>query len=127
MRWTQQQYNEYEQRRKARAKGVGATPILERDPSDELLAKAQIQEAASSRVLVRITSVRKRLLDEDNLCEKFHVDCLRYFGVIRDDSAKTTKIETRQRKTEAGEPEHTLIEVETLACQILATNAEHSP
>ncbi len=114
MRWTQQQYESYEARRKARAKGVDSLAVMERYPGHEPLAKAQVQEASSGRVLVRITSVRNRLLDDDNLCEKFHVDCLRYYGVIRGDSTKEAKIEVLQRKPEPDEPEHTLIEVEQL-------------
>lgn len=60
---------------------------------------------------MRVTSVRKCLLDEDNLCEKYHVDCLRYSGIIPDDSPDKVRIETTQRKAAKGEEEHTLIEV----------------
>lgn len=64
------------------------------------------------RILVRITSVRKRLLDEDRICEVFLVDCLRYAGIIPNDSPDVTHIITTQRKVSEGEQEHTLIEIE---------------
>jgi len=82
---------------------------LERNPSDAPLAASEVQGTASNRILVRVTSVRSRLADEDGLCEKYHVDCLRYAGLIPDDSPAQTKIETTQRKAAKGEEEHTEI------------------
>lgn len=84
---------------------------MERNTGDEPLAKKKVQRPTGSRVLVRVTSVRKRLLDEDNLCEKYHVDLCRYAGVISGDEAGKTKIETAQRKAEKGEEEKVIIEV----------------
>lgn len=63
------------------------------------------------RFLVRITSVRGRLIDEDNLCEKYVVDCCRYAGLLPGDGPGQTKIETAQRKVGEGEEEHTVVEV----------------
>ena len=74
-------------------------------------AARQVQRPNRRRFLVRVTSVRKRLLDEDNLCEKYHVDLCRYAGVLLGDEAGTTKIETGQRKAEKGETERTVIEI----------------
>ena len=91
-----------------------AAAIVERGPGDEPLAKEEVQGQVSGRVLVCVTSVRKRLLDQDNLCEKFHVDLLRRAGVIYDDAPGQCQIETRQRKIEKGEQEHSLIEVFTV-------------
>lgn len=87
--------------------------IVERDSVDEPLEEKEVQRPTGSRVLVRIESVRKRLLDEDNLCEKYHVDLLRYAGVISGDEADKTKIETSQRKAKKGEEEKVIIEVFT--------------
>lgn len=84
---------------------------LERDPCDAALAKRPAKKADSSRYVVRIVSVRTRLLDEDNLCEKYVVDFLRYCRAIPDDAPGKTKIEITQRKAEKGEDEHTEIKV----------------
>lgn len=65
----------------------------------------------SSRLHLRIISVRKRLIDPDNIVAKWTIDALRYAGIIRDDSAKEITVELSQRKAEKGEEEHTLIEV----------------
>ena len=89
------------------------TPQLEPTPRPPSLVPRQTQGSDRQRFLVRTTSVRNRLLDEDNLCEKYHVDLCRYAGIIPGDEAGTTKIETTQRKAHKGEEEHTLIEVLT--------------
>jgi hypothetical protein len=78
------------------------------------LATGQVQERSSQRFLVRVTSIRKRLLDEDNLCEKYHVDLCRYAGMLPGDEAGTTKIETTQRKALKAEEEQTIIEIFSL-------------
>lgn len=85
--------------------------IMERDSGNEPLAQEKVQGRTGERVLVRVTSVRKRLLDEDNLCEKYHVDLCRYAGIISGDEAGKTKIETTQRKAEKGEEEKVILEV----------------
>lgn len=88
-----------------------AAPELERSAGDEPLEKKEVQGQSGNRFLVRVTAVRKRLLDEDNLCEKYHVDLCRYAGVLPDDAPGQCQIETRQRKAEKGEAEHSVIEV----------------
>lgn len=93
------------------SRNTSQASIVERDSRDESLAKKEVQGRAGKRVLVRVTSVRKRLLDEDNLCEKYHVDLCRYAGVISGDEAGKTKIETAQRKAEKDEEEKVIIEV----------------
>ncbi len=85
--------------------------VVERNDEHEPLAKGQVQEAATARVFVRVTSVRKRLLDEDNLCEKFHVDCCRYAGLLLSDAPGKTSIKTTQRQAGKGEKEHIIIEI----------------
>ena len=89
----------------------GQDTKLESGSVHEPLAAAQAQAQDSKRVLVRVTSVRKRLLDEDNLCEKFHIDCCRYAGLVLDDNPAGTKIEVSQRKAQKNEPERTIIEI----------------
>jgi hypothetical protein len=93
-----------------------ASPIakLESNLGDAPLATQEIQRPTSERLLVRVTSIRQRFLDEDNLCEKYHVDLCRYAGIIPDDSPDKIKIEVCQRKAKKGEQEMTVIEVLTI-------------
>ncbi len=60
---------------------------------------------------MRVTSHRLRLLDEDNLCEKFVVDCCRYAGLIPTDSPDKAKIEVGQVKVGIKAAEKTVIEI----------------
>ena len=89
-----------------------SAPVLEPCPRHEPLEAPSAEERHPASFHVRILSIRKRLLDEDNLCEKFHVDCLRRNGFIPDDDPATTRIEVRQRKCERGEPERVVLTVE---------------
>lgn len=89
----------------------GATPKLEPNPRNAPLGAKEIQGPACERVLVRIESVRTRLIDEDNLCEKYHVDLCRYAGIIADDSPDKVKIQVSQRKAKKGEGEKVVIEI----------------
>lgn len=88
-----------------------AAAVVEPNPCDAPLDAQKVQGQPDARILVRVTSVRRRLLDEDNLCEKFHVDLCRYAGVIPDDAPDRVKIEVTQRKAQPKEEEHTLIEI----------------
>jgi hypothetical protein len=84
---------------------------LERCAQHAPLEADQLQARPPRLLLVRVTSVRKRLIDEDNLCEKFHIDCLRYAGLIPDDSPDKVRIETTQRKAGKDEDERVIIEI----------------
>ena len=90
---------------------TGTPAALERNTSDAPLETKEVQGRADGRFLVRVTSVRKRLADEDGLCEKYVLDCCRYAGLIPDDSPELCKVETCQRKAKKGEKEHTIIEI----------------
>ena len=92
---------------------AGKVAKLESDTGNAPLEAKKVQGQHSGRVLVRVTSRRKRLLDEDNLCEKYHVDLCRYAGVLSDDAPERTKIEVSQTKCRKGEPEEITIEVFT--------------
>lgn len=86
-------------------------PELERDSRDGALGKSKAKVRDSRRFLVRVTSIRARLIDEDNLCEKYVVDCCRAAALIPGDGPSQTRIETSQRKAGKGEDEGTLIEI----------------
>lgn len=88
---------------------TGKTSTLERNPSNAPLGSEKVQGRSDGRFLVRITSIRNRLADEDGLCEKYVLDCCRYAGLIPDDSPGICKVETLQRKAAKGEEEHTEI------------------
>ena len=90
---------------------TGKAPIPERTAGNAALVKAQVQGRAGDRILVRIESIRKRLLDEDNLVSKYHTDLCRYSGLIPSDAPGICKIETTQRKAEKGEAERTEITI----------------
>ena len=64
------------------------------------------------RSRIRITSVRNRLLDPDNLCVKFIIDALRHCKVIKDDTTKEIEVFIRQEKVKTRKEEKTIIEVE---------------
>jgi len=87
------------------------SPKPKRAPGNVALAKAQTQKADSRRFLVVITSYRRRLLDEDNLCGKYHCDLLRYAGILPSDAPGQTQIQNRQSKVKSKEDEKTVIEV----------------
>jgi hypothetical protein len=86
-------------------------PKLERRAGNGPLAKSKIKGPVPTRVLVRVTSYRCRLLDEDNLCEKYACDCCRYAGLIPGDSPAEAKIEVCQEKVGSKSEERTLIEI----------------
>ncbi len=87
------------------------TPKLECAALDGSLEAGKGKETGPSRVHIRFTSVRKRLLDPDNLSEKWLLDCLRYCRIIRGDEPEKITLETTQRKAAKGEEEHTLVEI----------------
>jgi hypothetical protein len=95
------------------AKNNRAGPVakLESNSGDGALGAQKIQRPTGERFLMRITSIRKRLLDEDNLCGKYICDLFRYAGIVPDDSPDKLKIAVGQRKAQKGEREQTEIEV----------------
>ena len=90
---------------------TGKAAILERTAGNAALVETQVQSGTGDRILVRIESIRKRLLDEDNLVSKYHTDLCRYSGLIPSDAPGICKIETTQRKAEKGEEERTEITI----------------
>jgi hypothetical protein len=82
-------------------------PVLERSLGDGAMDPNETQRGNPVRFLVRVTSFRRRLLDEDNLCEKYVVDCCRYSGLLSGDAPETTRIEVSQQKVTREEDERT--------------------
>jgi len=86
-------------------------PELERHPLNAAVGKGKAKAGDSRRFLVRVTSIRRRPIDEDNLCEKYVIDCCRYAGLLPGDGPLETKIETSQRKAGKEEQERTVVEI----------------
>jgi hypothetical protein len=84
-------------------------PELERNPSAGPLATHEGEEGGAGRVHLRIVSIRKRLLDPDNLSVKWLIDCLRYASIIRGDEPDKITLQVEQRKCGKGESEATQI------------------
>ena len=94
------------------ADDTGAAAKLERHTGHGAVAALRLQEKAGKHFLIRVTAIRTRLLDDDNACEKYHIDLLRYAsGGALGDSPATTRIEVRQEKVEAGAREEVRLEV----------------
>lgn len=98
----------------------GAKP--KRALCNESVGKAHGEKGNPGRIRVGIVSYRKRLIDPDNLCPKYFIDCLRYAGIIPDDSAKHITLEVSQ---EMSDDERT--EIEISAEDNIKSMAESSP
>jgi hypothetical protein len=59
----------------------------------------------------KFIKARPGLLDLDNLCEKYVVDCCRYAGILPGDSPSQAQIEVKQEKVSSKEPEEIVTEV----------------
>ena len=86
-------------------------PVVERPARPRPLETPQAQTGDTKKFFVRVTSFRRRLIDPDNLSEKYFVDCCRFACLIPDDSADQIRIETTQQKVRTKAQEHTLIEI----------------
>ena len=84
-------------------------PELERHLSTGTLATHEGEESSPGRVHLRIISIRKRLLDPDNLSVKWLIDCLRYARIISGDEPDKITLQVEQRKCAKGEAEATQI------------------
>ncbi len=89
-------------------------PIVERGDANEPMGTDKAKKGNTGKYVVRVTGYRVRLLDEDNFCEKFHVDALRYAGIIPSDAPDKAHIIPLQKKVEKKTQEKTLIEIEVL-------------
>lgn len=92
------------------------SPKPKRAIRDDALGKASRESSHAGRVVVRIVSFRRRLLDRDNLFggSKYFTDGLRYAGLLSDDAEAQICLEVSQQKVATKEEEHTRIEIEPL-------------
>lgn len=77
----------------------------------ESVAEEAREARHTDRVHVRVVSFRRRLIDPDNLCPKYFVDCARYAGFIKDDRAEDITLEVSQVKVKTKTEERTEIEI----------------
>ncbi len=92
-------------------KGDAQSPELELPIYREPVGQKKGEAGDSGRVCVRVESVRTRLIDPDNLCPKYFVDCLRYAEIIQDDRPEDIELICTQRKIRPGEEAHTMITI----------------
>lgn len=111
-RWTSEQLKRKQQRNPhLQVVGAGEDAAPERTVRKDSLGKDSTKDPNPERFFVRIVSVRKRLSDPDGLVPKWHLDALRYAGVITDDTAEVLELSVSQRKCRKGEEETVEIEV----------------
>jgi hypothetical protein len=77
--------------------GVAPDAKLQRDTGDEPVAAVPGTNPDAKRRLVRLTSHRRRELDERNLWDKYFVDSLVTAGLLVDDTPRWAQIEVRQK------------------------------
>ncbi len=99
----------------AKTNSPSPASVTKRGPLNGPLAAPQTQTGNSGRYIISLTSYRVRLLDEDNLVSKWHVDALRYAGCIPGDSPDIAHIVTTQKKVAKRVQERTEIIVEASA------------
>jgi len=105
MKFTNEWLKEYEARNQRPTDPKPEPTVL-----DGALAEEEV-EGRDPRRRVTVTSYRVRLLDQDNLCVKYHIDGLRYNGVIKDDTTEDIEIFVHQHKVKTRKEERTEIEV----------------
>lgn len=103
MRFSQANYDAYQ------AKRAASSAKPERVVRHEPVATKERKAGNATRIHVRVTSFRRRLLDPDNLCPKYFIDCLRYAGLIQDDRAADIALEVEQFKVKTAAEERTEI------------------
>ena len=92
MRVTNEWYRNYLNRRGT--SGAKPKPAV----CDERVGEAAGKEEHAGRFHVGVISFRCRLCDPDNLCPKYFIDCLRYAGVIPDDTSAHIDLSISQTK-----------------------------
>jgi hypothetical protein len=86
---------------------------LQQAISDALGGKDERKEKGVPRIIVRFISLRRKLLDEDNLPGGFKdlLDGLRHASLIPDDSPKVIEFKAEQIKVRNKGKEGTLIQI----------------
>lgn len=114
MRWSTKELEEYNARRAAKrrvqtksedsseGRSAQPEPPIQAGPLEEKKTEGDDRGfggEGKQKFLVEVIAYRKRLLDMDNACVKYHIDGLRYGGVLPDDNHTLTEIRVRQVKS----------------------------
>jgi hypothetical protein len=94
--------------------GVAPDAKLQRDTGDEPLAAVPGTNPDAKRRLVRLTSHRRRELDERNLWDKYFVDSLVTAGLLVNDTPRWAQIEVKQKVDPGLSVEFVEIEITSL-------------
>jgi len=112
-RWSVHDYQAYISRRMLKDHRTGTRAEPQPAVRDEPLGTKATPRSNSPRYRIVVVSYRRRLCDIDNLAGKFHVDGLRYAGVIPDDNpAIVTEYAVQQVKVATRGEERTEITLE---------------
>lgn len=76
-----------------------------------VLEKSKTKAGYTGKRAVSITSYRVRKCDVEGLCGKWHLDALRYAGLIHDDTEEDITYQIQQKKVASKKEEKTLIEI----------------
>lgn len=88
-------------------------PVAERDSLGALEQGSTRKETGRARVVVRITRYSTRSLDPDNLygSVKPLLDCLRYAGLVANDTEEAINLQVFQDPVKTRKEHHTRIEL----------------
>lgn len=118
MNLTTEQLNEILQRPAiAKRNQVGSeekTPQPQCAVRNEPVAEKTGEAPNTGRFRVCIEGRRVRLIDPDNLCGKYFLDCCRYAGLIPQDTAAVIDYSISQTKVKTKEEELTVITITPL-------------
>jgi hypothetical protein len=87
-------------------------PIPKRSAGYGTLAAPKAKARNPKRIPVRITNFSRRLYDPDNVMGKWHLDCCRYAGILKDDREQDIILTVTQEKVATKEEERTEIEID---------------
>ena len=113
-RWTQDDLRAFDERQRNAHRAASQSPQPEPAIRHEPVAEEARKGGNPGRFQVRIVSFRGRLLDPDNLCAKYFIDCLRYSEIIPDDRPQDIELSVTQIKVANKSDERTEITVTKL-------------
>lgn len=87
---------------------ISQSPVIESPIRNESVAAKKGKTINPASIHVSVVSFRKRLLDPDNLCPKYFIDCLRYAEIIKNDTAKDIALTVSQVKSDNERTEITI-------------------
>lgn len=85
--------------------GKGKVPILERSDRPKSVCPQDFALPHPERCLVSVLVKRQRLTDTGNDCWKYHLDALRYLGILEADDDATISLEERPHVKVASKEE----------------------